>query len=450
MKSYIVSIVLVIIIVSLGYLFYAVNDEHENRLSIPDGYESIEKFVFAQQSRIQKLLIGELKLELKEENLGAAVKPAGLFTYRLSGSGISSSATSFTLTSLTLPQNDYAIQDSDLSDTFFVTIEPGSKTKQEFVSCTTIGSNSGGSVTISGCTRGISPITPFTSSSTLQFAHSGASAVIFSDPPSLFNQYAAKSNVESITAGWIFSATSGSLPGYISTPANLSGSSTAFASVGFAQNLANQGAATATESVGGIVELATAVEAASSTDLGANIPLVLQAKNASTTPGLGEAFLVVVTQFNKKISQAFIDLTEAFSWSGLHTFSATTTFNATTTILSPGTILLNNFTVNATTTVFDASGTFTKPGNISNTTLICAKVWAGGGGGGGVGAAVTGGGGGGGGGSFVEGCFLASQLSTDTTITIGGGGAGGVGSSIGAVGGNSTFGSPSLRFEHPK
>ena len=134
----------------------------------------------------------------------SATKPAGLFTYRLSGSGISSSASSFTLNSLTLPQNGYPVQDSDVSDTFYLTIEPGSTDRQEFVSCTTIGSNTGGSVTISGCTRGLSPITPYTASSTLQFAHSGASAVIFSDPPQLFNEFPAKGNSETITGAWNF------------------------------------------------------------------------------------------------------------------------------------------------------------------------------------------------------------------------------------------------------
>src|SRR3990167_10477975 len=119
---------------------------------------------------------------LVQEDLGA-FNPAGLFTYRLSGAGISSSATSLTLTSLTLPQNDYPVQDDDLDDTFFITLEPGSTTRQEFISCTTVGANSGSSVSISGCTRGLSPITPYTASSTLQFTHAGGSAVIFSDSP---------------------------------------------------------------------------------------------------------------------------------------------------------------------------------------------------------------------------------------------------------------------------
>lgn len=282
---------------------------------LPDGYATLEEY---------------LSERGQAETLGAtATKPAGLFTYRISGSGVSSSATSFTLTSLTLPQNDYPIQDSDLSDTFYLTFEPGSTDRQEFISCTTIGTNTGGSVAISGCTRGIAPITPFTASTTLQFAHSGGSAVIFSDSPSLLNEYAAKGNSESITAGWVFASTSGNLPGYISLPSNLSASSTAFASVSFAQNLASQGAATSTESVGGIVELATQIEMASSTDLGADRPLVLQAKYATSSPDV-RGLYVPVAQNDGYLKQSWLDLTKHWLFSSLFATNASST-NATST-----------------------------------------------------------------------------------------------------------------------
>src|SRR3990167_8375215 len=85
------------------------------------------------------------------QDLSGINKPAGLSTYNLSGAGISSSATSLSLSTLTLPQNDYPIQDADLSDIFHMTLEPGSTDRQEFISCTTVGTNTGGSVTISGC-----------------------------------------------------------------------------------------------------------------------------------------------------------------------------------------------------------------------------------------------------------------------------------------------------------
>jgi len=70
--------------------------------------------------------------------VGAATQLVAGQTFFLAGSGISSTATSFTLTSFTIPQNSYAILDGDVSETFYVTLEPGSRQRQEIVSCTTV------------------------------------------------------------------------------------------------------------------------------------------------------------------------------------------------------------------------------------------------------------------------------------------------------------------------
>lgn len=139
----------------------------------------------------------------EEETLGAdAVLPIAGVTYYLSGTGISSSATSFTLTSFTVTQNGKKIQDSEMSETFYFTLEPGSRTRQEIVSCTTVTQNADGTATISGCTRGLAPITPYTASTTLQFAHAGGSIAIISNPPQLYNQLAFKDNDITITGNW--------------------------------------------------------------------------------------------------------------------------------------------------------------------------------------------------------------------------------------------------------
>lgn len=137
---------------------------------------------------------------------GDAVTPIAGQTYTLAGSGISSSDTSFTLTSFTITQTGYRIQDSDMSQIFYVTFEPGSRSRQEIASCTTVTQNADGTATISGCTRGLLPIAPYTASTSLQFPHSGGSTVIFSDPPQLFNQAAFKDNDETITGNWIIGA----------------------------------------------------------------------------------------------------------------------------------------------------------------------------------------------------------------------------------------------------
>lgn len=146
-----------------------------------------------------------VEVPVEEESLGAdTVLPIAGMTFYLSGTGISSSATSFTLTSLTVTQNGKKITDSELSDIFYITLEPGSRTRQEIISCTAVVQNADGTATISGCTRGLAPITPYTASTTLQFAHAGGSIAIFSNPPQLYNQVAVKDNDETITGSWLF------------------------------------------------------------------------------------------------------------------------------------------------------------------------------------------------------------------------------------------------------
>ncbi len=225
-------------------------------------------------------------------------------TYTLSGSGVSSSATSFTLTSLTLPQTGYKIQDSDVSSTFYLTLEPGNTSRQEFVSCTTVTQNASGTATLSGCSRGLSPISPYTASSTLQFAHSGGTKAIFSNSPQLYDQATFKGNDESITGVWTFNS---NLP----TSSLTATSSNQFATKALVDATANQGAATSTTAVAGIVELATQIETASSTAWGVSDPHVIQSQYATSTPsGSSDAGLyVVVSENNGKINDNWLSFT---------------------------------------------------------------------------------------------------------------------------------------------
>lgn len=233
----------------------------------------------------------------EEEALGAdTVLPTGIQTYTLAGTGISSTASSFTLTSLTLPQNGYAIQDSDMSDTFYITFEPGSRSRQEFVSCTTIGTNTGGKVTISGCTRGLSPLTPYTASTSLRFAHSGGTSVIFSNAPQLYNEYTAKGNDETITGQWTFT----NFPITAST-------------------------SIASATTSGIVELATGAEAASSTlsgDIATSKLALSTAIATSAAPTSGN--VVVVTGDDGNIDYGF--LPDLYGSTTIRTYNATSTW----------------------------------------------------------------------------------------------------------------------------
>lgn len=237
----------------------------------------------------------------QEKALGSTLNLAGS-TYNLAGNGITSSASSITLQSLTVTQTGALITDAMLSDTFYITLEPGSKTKQEIVSCTTVAQNAGGTATLSGCTRGLLPFTPYTASTTYAFVHAGGSQVIFSDPPQLFNQYLAKANTESVTGQYTYASTSpilydgefavattslqlpyanwikqnfvnrflaetvAGVKTFSSKPIFSAGgtssveptAATDIATKNYVDNVTNQGAATATESVAGISKLSVA------------------------------------------------------------------------------------------------------------------------------------------------------------------------------------------------
>lgn len=303
------------------------------RVEIASSY-GIEPYEgsYSQNEALESSLRGQ---SFEEPILGGSSLIAGS-TYTLSGSGITSSATSLTLASFTIPQNGYLIQDSDLSDIFYLTLEPGNKRRQEIISCTTVTQNAN-NATLSGCVRGLSPLTPFTASSTLQFTHGGSSQVILSDPPQVFNEFANRFNADLILGTWTFD----NFPvasSTIGTPTT----SKQFATKEYADNIANQGAATSTEAIGGISKLATRVENASSTAATADEPLVQQSQHSTSTPSANildnDGLWDVWSENDGKLSQVWLDLTEAWTFTGNFQSASTTigtrllvTGNATTT-----------------------------------------------------------------------------------------------------------------------
>ena len=218
---------------------------------------------------------------LTNRTVGATLPVAGQ-TYTLAGSGTTGSATSITLSSLTIPQTGYELVDSDFSDTFYITFEPGSRQRQEIASCTTVTQNANNTATLSGCTRGLLPFTPFTASSSYQFAHGGGTSVIFSDPPQLFNQFLAADNTSTITGLYTFTQ----LPlGPTSTPTNQQ----QFVTLYQFQQATTTGGINGSETAKGVWEGATQAEMAAGTVFGSTgATLVALNKYATSTgPGAG-------------------------------------------------------------------------------------------------------------------------------------------------------------------
>ncbi len=144
----------------------------------------------------KKIAVGLLTLIVLLLPLSALYGAAPQFfaggTYNLAGSGVSKTATSITLQSLTIRQTSQEIVTADLvggvGDKFYLTIEPGNATRQEIVSCTTVTQSPVNNMaTLSGCSRGLSVVTPYTASTTLAFTHGGGAQVIFSDAPQVFD-----------------------------------------------------------------------------------------------------------------------------------------------------------------------------------------------------------------------------------------------------------------------
>lgn len=388
---------------------------------------------------------------------GDAVTPIAGQTYTLAGSGISSTATEFDLVSFTIPQSGVKIQDSQMSETFYVTFEPGSRSRQEIASCTTVVQNDDGSATISGCTRGLSPLTPYTASTSLQFAHNGGTAVIFSNPPQLYNQAAFKDNDETITGNWLFPTPTGGFNAatkdYVDSVVN--GGTVSYDQI-IVSGTGGETMATGTlvyfngsdqkwykvdsDDTSTFVDKYLGITQGSGTNGGAIIRGVLVAGLDQTQTGLtpgstyyaaGTAGTISTSVTSQPIGVAddtnrlyfepqLLLPTESGNntWTGTNSFSATTTFSGR----AVGAVKRTEYL---------ASSTYSKPVGLS---FLEIEAWGGGGGGESGSNNQSGGGGGG----AYKHCFIdPDTLSASNQIFIAAGGAGG---SNPGDGGNTIFG----------
>lgn len=123
--------------------------------------------------------------------------------YTLAGSGIGLTDTSIELTSFKQPVSEVELTMTDFGSIGYATINPGSATKKEFVSFTGITQDgSTDKATLTGVTRGLGFVSPYTASSTLRQSHSGGTTLIISNPPQLYDQLATKQNDQTITGYW--------------------------------------------------------------------------------------------------------------------------------------------------------------------------------------------------------------------------------------------------------
>lgn len=180
--------------------------------------------------------------------------------------------------------------------------------------------------TVSTLERGLDPLTGTTTVSALKFAHRKGADVKITDFPLIMrlrNQLAGVETFATLLNYAAATACAGTEPNWT------------ICDKAYTDSRVSAGAANSNETTKGLVELATQVEMASSTSLGSTLAsVILQAKYSTSSP-YAAGLWNVITQNNGKIAQSFLDLTQAYTVSGLWTFfGATTTIGSATTTLA--------------------------------------------------------------------------------------------------------------------
>lgn len=122
--------------------------------------------------------------------------------YKLAGSGCIATASEIILSSFTLPDGTL-ITMSMFGDTGYMTLEPGTS-KEENISFTGVTQNANGTATLTGVTKGLNFVAPYTSEALLKLAHAGGTIAIISNSAPFYNELSAKDNDETITSQWTF------------------------------------------------------------------------------------------------------------------------------------------------------------------------------------------------------------------------------------------------------
>lgn len=282
----------------------------------------------------------------------SAFNPAGGLTYRLQTSA-GTTDTTIRLSSLKNRSDiplTMAILNTDIG---YGTLSPQTD-RSELISFTGITQNSNGTASLTGVSRGLADIYPFTASTTLRNSHPGQSIFILSDSPQLFEEYAKIRSTVSITGAWGFTTAA--------TSSDECSSSVEYCTKAYIDNISITGSATTTEyATGGNVRLTESslvgTGTASSTS---GAPLILANRNASSTYDGRQKNLVVVTGSSNTIDSNYIatSSTNTYNFAGAISFTnATTSISGKLAIASSSPSLNVNLSVNggaiisATTTV---------------------------------------------------------------------------------------------------
>lgn len=252
--------------------------------------------------------------------IAGAFNTTGGGTYNLQAT-ITSSQNTIQLSSFLEPQSNIPYTMSYLNSSIeYATIAPQTS-QSEFISFTGITQNNDGSATLTGVQRGLDRSYPYTASTTLALPHAGQTRLILSNPPQVYNNYAALTNNNVYEGTNTFSSTSPAF--YDADPVWANFSTQTLADVAYVNSVVSAGAANASETIKGIIQLATGAQSAAGTSAGSTgARLVVPNSLASSTPysGTPQGSFPTSATTGGKISQLWLDLTQPFTVSGLWTF----------------------------------------------------------------------------------------------------------------------------------
>lgn len=134
-------------------------------------------------------------------------------TYYLAGAGVTSTQSTIQLSSFTSADGT-KITMSNFGTVGYGTLEPQSPSKVEFISFTGVTQNTNGSATLTGVIRGVGFVYPYSTSSSLQKAHSGGAQFIISNSASFYYNEFDMPSLANVTV-WPFASTSPATKGYV-------------------------------------------------------------------------------------------------------------------------------------------------------------------------------------------------------------------------------------------
>lgn len=225
--------------------------------------------------------------------------------YTLSGSGVTLSATSVTVASLTTPDGTL-ITMTDFGTLGNGVFEPETSREENF-SFTGITQNVDGSATFTGVTRGLKFVDPYDQDLDLRVAHAGATTVRISNTAPFYKDFANKGNNETISQIWTFDT--GATPIITDAPVG----QTDAANKDYVDNVAVAGAPNGSTLVKGIYQSATVAEQGTATATGSTgARLVPENANlVKTSSGAGDENKIAVLDASGKFADGFQNITAA-------------------------------------------------------------------------------------------------------------------------------------------